>query len=153
MSTTASRWLPKSPVAPSGAARPAGPTVAEVLDPAGVTALRVVCHWDRAFQRRWTVVGYTGRFDRINYSNADQGLLFAWLREQHPGVDWSHDHHADLSAGTIHAAPEAWEDGFLPDDDGSFGLLAPPVYVRAGTSWLDTTPPFPFPSIITRRAA
>lgn len=123
-------------------------SVAEALDPADVVMLRVTCQRDQANGRRWTVVGYTHRHVEVRYDRDEQAELFAWLRDRHPGVDWHVAHQADLRpGGGIHAAPLAEDDGYLPEEDHSFGEPRPPVYSTAATS------PLPFPATESRRAA
>jgi hypothetical protein len=52
---------------------------------------------------------------------AHRQTLIAWHMELHPAVDWSRDHQLVIATGEIQAAPDAWEAGWLPENDRQFG--------------------------------
>lgn len=152
-----SRFAPK-PSAPrvGAAARPAGPTVADTLDLDTLTLLRFRCHYNAAFNRRLEVVGfgeYAGRISRLPLEAAVQTDLIAWATARWPRVDWSLDHDVRLSCGHVTAAPEAWEDGFIPEDDGHFGETRPAVLLAAEQTAWDMPRPWPHAARIEWRSA
>jgi hypothetical protein len=127
MAVTTSRFAPRYPVAvPSGTA--SGPTVADSLALDGLVLLRIRCRYDRRFKARHEVLGFTVTFGRLTFEPEVQAVLFADAQADFPGIDWRLDHQIWLTTGCIHAAPDAWEDGFIPEDTRTFGGSAP-VYV------------------------
>ncbi len=120
MAVTTSRFAPRYPVAtPSGVA--SGPTVADSLSLDGLVLLRFRCRYDRRFKPRHEVIGFTARFGRLEFEPEVQAALYDDARGDFPGVDWRFDHQVDLRFGCIHAAPDAWEPGFVPEDSRQFG--------------------------------
>lgn len=121
-------------------------SVADTLDLDTLTRLRFRCRWNRNFQRHLEVVAFgevAGCISRLPLEGAVQANLIAWAQARWPRVDWSYDHDVRLSCGHITAAPEAWEDGFVPEDDGGFGLLRPAVLLPTGQAVWDAPRPFP----------
>ena len=128
MSITKSRFAPKYPAAaPSGAA-PAGPKLADALADRDIALVRIRCRAD-ARQRPWhDLVAFTSSFRRVFFDltdhDTDQTIraeLIAWYIGLHPDVDWTRDHQIDLRSGAVTTAPEAWENGAIPEDDFTFG--------------------------------
>lgn len=106
-----------------------GPTVAEALDLAGLTLLRIRAHWDRNGRIWHDVHGYTAAFVRLTFEPEVQADLFIWAMAEFPGINWIKDHDVHLTHGCIHAAPDAYELGGDPAEDRTFGGTAP-VYAR-----------------------
>lgn len=143
MSVTRSRFAPKYPAATSSDAAPAGPTLAEALADRAVALVRIRCRHNQAQTRYHDLVAFTAEYRRIWFDaedyNADKAIraeLIAWYTALHPSVDWTRDHQIDLRSGAVQSAPEAWEDGFIPEDDRAYGG-GPAVYLADGSSWLD----------------
>lgn len=131
------RFAHVRPVAPSGAARPAGRTLADALrDPAVV--LQVTVAWDRADRPVWTVSAWTGRFEPIALDPVTRERLFTQWRERYPAIDWWRPHQVDLRTGAVGSAPGLGDDGYIPQDDLSFGTPRPPILAD------HQTPPLPF---------
>lgn len=107
-----------------------GPTLADALDPAGLERLRIRCHWDRNLRPWHDVVGFTASFVRLQFEAEVQADLFIWALTEFPGIDWTRDHEVVLATGVIHAAPDADQAGFIPDDEFTFGPCLPAVYVQ-----------------------
>lgn len=121
-------------------------TVADTLDLDTLTTLRFRCRYDAAFNRRLEVVGfgeYAGRISRLPLEAAVQADLIAWATARWPRVDWSLDHDVRLSCGHVTAAPDAWEDGFIPEDDESYGETRPAVLLPDEQATWDDPKPWP----------
>jgi hypothetical protein len=138
MAVTVSRFAPRYPVAaPSGAA--SGPTVEQVLDRKGVIVFRIRSGYDQRGIRRHHLRAYTAAFDVIEFDYADPAAdhaireaLLRLMFEQYPHIDWTRDHDVYLADGRILRSPEAWEDGYVPSDDQTFGG-APAVHLPLAT--------------------
>jgi hypothetical protein len=147
-----SRFAPKPRrVAPSGAARPAARTVAAGQDPDGIACIRIRAHgWAGGGRIRHTVTCYNAKFGEVLLSTdpaaelRERADLLASMFTQFPGIDWNRSHQVLIGADGVGvwAAPGADEPGFLPDADGTFGVLAPPVYA-ADWPWRDNLPTLP----------
>lgn len=131
--------------------------VADTLDLDTLTLLRFRCRYDAAFNRRLEVVAfgeYAGRISRLPLEAAVQADLIAWAVAKWPRVDWSLDHDVRLSCGHVTAAPDAWEDGFVPEDDGGYGEPRPAVLLPAEQATWNDPRPYPRAARIEwRRAA
>jgi hypothetical protein len=138
-------------------AAPAGPTVTDSLDLDTLTLLRYRCRYDAAFNRRLEVVAFgehAGRISRLPLEDAVQADLIGWATARWPRIDWSLDHDVRLACGHVGAAPEAWEGGFIPEDDGTFGSRRPAVLLSAEQAAWDAPRPWPRAARIDwRRAA
>lgn len=62
------------------------------------------------------------RFDELNAANdaLRRTALIAYVRGTYPDVDWTRDWDVDLTTRCVHRAPDAWETGALPEEDGCF---------------------------------
>lgn len=131
-------------------------SVADTLDLDTLTLLRFRCRYDAAFNRRLEVVAfgeYAGRISRLPLESAVQADLITWAVAKWPRVDWALDHDVRLSCGHVTAAPEAWEDGFIPEDDGGFGEPRPAVLLPAGQAAWDMPRPWPRAARVEWRSA
>lgn len=102
------------------AARPPRPTLADTLSIENLAVLRIRCRYRRNFTAYHDVVGFTANYERIPLEDVVQADLALWAQLEFPAVDWSRDHQIWLAYGCIHAAPDADEAGFIPEDDLTF---------------------------------
>lgn len=160
MSTTHSRWAPKTTAAPITGAAPAGPTLAEALADTDMAMIRIRCRHDQRGIRYHDLTAYSAAYRRIWFDVADRDAdlairaeLITMVFNAWPAIDWTRDHQILLATGTVTAAPESWEEGFLPEDDLSFGIGRPPAKQPPGTSWTDAPPPLPVPPVTAGTAA
>jgi hypothetical protein len=135
------------------AARPSGPTLAAALADRAVALVRIRSRCDARFKPYRDLVAFTAEYRRVWFDaedyDADKAIragLIAWYMDLHPTVDWRQDHQLVLATGKVQSAPEAWEDGFLPEDDFSFGG-SPAMYVPCGTFAEQPADTFPFPPL------
>lgn len=135
MATTVSRWLPKHLVAAPTSGAASGPSLADALADRDIACIRIRARYDARFRMYHDLAAWTEQFRRVHHldpagHDADQtrrAELIAWYLELYPTVNWSLDHQIDLRTGEITAAPDAWEPGFIPEDDLTFNG-APAVY-------------------------
>lgn len=122
-------------------------TLGEALAERRPAWIRVRIHYSRGGSRLYRLDAWTADF-----KTCDPGATWQQLREAHPDIDWWRDHDIDAVTGAVYATPEPWEDGFLPEEDRTFGERRAPYLLadRFGydRGWFGTVPPAP-----VRRAA
>lgn len=120
--------------ASSGAAAPAGPTLAEALaEQPAVLRIRYRRYSNGRGYHDLTGYAADGRLllwlDRDDDTDKlRKTALIAYVRASYPHVDWTRDHDVHLDGGHVYSTPLAEHDGYLPELDGTFGGSAP-VYL------------------------
>lgn len=102
-------------------------TVADALADTTAVLLRIRYCRDRNGRPYHRLDAYTAgfreiRFDELNAANdaLRRTALIAYVRGTYPDVDWTRDWDVDLTTRCVHRAPDAWETGALPEEDGCF---------------------------------
>jgi hypothetical protein len=93
-----------------------------------IAVVRIRARYDRRFHMWHDLVAWTASYRRVEFDWADRAAdqahrntLIAWYMELHPQVNWRIDHQLLVATGQIQAAPDAWEAGWLPENDRQFG--------------------------------
>lgn len=146
-----SRFAPRPrKAAPSGAVAHPVRTVADGQDPDDIVCIRIRArNYASGLRIRHDIVCFNDRFDRVLLSQDpaaeldERAALLTMMLDAFPGVDWTRDHQIVIGGDgtTIHAAPDVDEPGFIPEDDGTFGTLKPPV--QAARPWHGNVPTLP----------
>jgi hypothetical protein len=115
-------------------------TLADALADREIALIRIRCRADRSFRRYHDLTAFTASFRRLWFHptdfNADHTArteLAAMVFTAWPTVDWTRDHQIVVATGKIQSAPEAWDNGFVPEDALAFGGGAA-VYLAARTA-------------------
>lgn len=122
------------------AARPSGPSLADALADREVAVVRIRQRFDARFRPYHGLTAWSRNYRRIDFDpaspaadQAQRQALIAWYLEIYPDVDWSRDHQLIIATGEIQTAPDAWETGWLPEDDRTFAgtpCLCIPAEIR-----------------------
>jgi hypothetical protein len=116
----------------------ATPTLEDAITNRNIAVIRIRYHHNRngnAYHRldAWTPDHYRIWFNPYDHNEDDavRDDMAETLMAEYPHIDWTRDHDIHLADGAIHGSPQAWEHGFIPEDDLSYGPPKPATYKQA----------------------
>jgi hypothetical protein len=91
------------------------------------------------FQQKWTrhdrpyreLVAWTAGFRAVPLDQDAQDAIDHLMRSGRPDINWFINHDYHLDTGMLRRSPYAEDDGYIPDEDGTFGGSDPAFAPRA----------------------
>lgn len=101
-------------------------------DNPAITVVRLQLKYTRHHRPYRHVQAWTAKFWNLGLDRDAIDVIDLLIRSSHPDIDWRFDHDWHLDTGMLRCSPRVVDNGYIPEDDKTFGGGAPLFLPRPG---------------------